>query len=217
MFGPDEAVFVAEMFFEEIEYHVSGLRIERGIHRHLAKEIFQPGNDHRECAQAVPKIVEGKEALAQTAGALVFEGDEGAAQLDGVAHIVADEGVGKLEHVSRGQSRLSVVVELYFIARQKAVSAQNLFIVRAPHDELIIGVLTRVELVEVECQTGASASGSEGNLPEAAYLTHHIRRLLIGHDVNLVVALVGRAQTALGSQFGLKQFPTDGADDFFHF
>ena len=76
MFGPDKALFVAKVLFEEIEYHVSGLGIERGIHRHLAKEIFQPGYDHRERAQTVPKVVEGKEALAQAAGALVFKRDK---------------------------------------------------------------------------------------------------------------------------------------------
>ena len=62
--GGDEGVLVAKMLVQEVEYHVACRTVERRIHGHLAKEVFQIGHDHGECSKSVPKVVEGKNPLA---------------------------------------------------------------------------------------------------------------------------------------------------------
>ena len=95
------------MLLEEVENHVARLRVEGGVHCHFAKEVFEPGNDYRQRAKAVPQVVEGEESLAHQARALVFEGDEGAAQFDRFADVVVDETVGEVEHMARSEVGLA--------------------------------------------------------------------------------------------------------------
>ena len=96
----DEAVAVAEMTLEKIEYHVARLTVEARIHGHFPEEVFQIGDHHREGTQAVPKIVERVETLGEIVGALVLEGDERAAELYGLREKILDEIIGEMKHVA---------------------------------------------------------------------------------------------------------------------
>ena len=57
----DEVLLVLKVFFEEIQYHVSPFADVRGIHGHLAEEVFHVGLYYGEGAKSVPKIVEREE------------------------------------------------------------------------------------------------------------------------------------------------------------
>lgn len=73
-----------------------------------------------------------------------------------------------------------------------------------------------VEFVKVECQSCAATGCPESYFAQAANFAYHVGGLLIGYDVDVVVAFVGGTQAAFGSQFGFQQFATDGLYDFFH-
>ena len=74
--GGDKAVLVAKVLVQEVEYHVACRTVERRIHGHLAKEVFEVGYDHRQGTESVPQVVECKKTLARGTCALIFEGDE---------------------------------------------------------------------------------------------------------------------------------------------
>ena len=145
----DEAVAIAEMALEEIEDHITCLAVEARIHGHLPEEVFQIGDHHRECTQAVPQVVEGIEAFGQLVGALVLEGDERTTEFDGLRQEVLDEIVGETEHVSGGQIRLSVGAEGDVGGRQEAVAAQDFAGIGVPHHELVVRFFAGVEFVEI--------------------------------------------------------------------
>ena len=52
--GDDEVLFIVEVFLQEEKNHVSTPTYIRGIHGHLAKEIFYVGLDNSEGTQAIP-------------------------------------------------------------------------------------------------------------------------------------------------------------------
>ena len=121
-----------------------------------------------------------------------------------------------MEHVARGQVWLSVGAKLHLAARQEAIAAKDLLVFGTPDDELVIGMFTRIELVEVERKARTTTCCAEGYLAQAAYLAHHVGCLLPGHDVDFVASLIGGPQTAFGRQFGLEEFAGYGRDDWFH-
>ena len=216
MHSSDQSVAVAEVSFEEVQYHVARLSVEGGIHGHLPKEVFQAGDDDGERTQSVPKVVEGVEALSQIARTLVFEGDERAPEFDGLRKKVFDEVVGKLKHVARGQTWLPIVLEADVARGEETIASQDFFGIGIPDDELIVGVLAGVELIEVERKSCASPGSAEGDFAQAPDFAHHVGGVVMGDDVNLVAGLVGLAQFEFGSEFGFEQSPTDGSDDFLH-
>ena len=79
------------MLVEEVEDHVAAATDIGGVHGELAEEVAHVGHDDGECAQSVPEVVEGEEALRAHAGALVGQRDERAAQLDGVGGVLFEE------------------------------------------------------------------------------------------------------------------------------
>ena len=106
-----------------------------------------------------------------------------------------------MEHVARGKNRLARHVQPYLATGQKAIYAQHLLTFGIPDNELIIGILARVELIEVQAFPSSAPGGPESNLTQTAYLSDYTGRLFVGHDVDLVIALIGRAQSPVWGQF----------------
>lgn len=208
---------VAEVLAQEIEYHIAAALAERGIHGHFAEEVFGVGHYDGQCAEPVPEVVEGEKAFCGFASSvLVFQCYERAPQFNGLLHVVLHEVVGEPEHVTRGEDGLAVLVGFHFVAREEAVATEDFFRFGIPHDKLTVGMLARIEPVEIQFLTGAAAGGAEGDFAQAAYFAQYVGRVLPCDDVNLVVALVGMAQSPLGRQFCLEQGFIDGFYDFFH-
>ena len=111
------------------------------------------------------------------------------------------------------QFGLTILVEFPVGTFQIAVGAYDLLGLGVPHDELLIAVLARVELVNVAILAGSTAGLAESNLAQTAYLTHHVGRIVGSNDVNLVVASVRHAQLAIGREFALEHLLIDGRDD----
>ena len=105
-----------------------------------------------------------------------------------------------------GQNRLSVLVEVHFVAQFVAVARDNLLFLRIPHKELLVAVVHEVELIEVEFLSRSATSSPEYLLTLASNLPHHVGRVVDVDDENLVVALVGRPQTLVGGEFAEQQF-----------
>ena len=103
--------------------------------------------------------------------------------------------------MARGQAWLSVGGDRGFVAGQETVAAKYQLLFRVPHYELIIGVLTGVELVPIKLLPRSTASSTKGYLAQAAYFAHDIGGLLIGDDVYFITRLVSSAQATLGRQF----------------
>ena len=64
----DQCLAVGEVETQEVEQQVAALSLVRGIHRHLAQQIFGVGVEHGECAQAVPEVVERENRLRTLVG-----------------------------------------------------------------------------------------------------------------------------------------------------
>ena len=107
-------------------------------------------------------------------------------------------------------------VEFNLAAGQKAITAQDFLTFGVPHDELIIRVLARVKLIQVNGLACATSGCAESNFAQAANFAHHVGGLLVSEDVNFVVALVGGAQATFGCELGFQQLAVDGSDDLFH-
>ena len=149
-------------------------------------------------------------------GALVLQRDERTGQLDGGGEIFAKELVGEVEHVGRGQQGLPLVVEADIRAQDVSVAAQDFFGLGIPDDELLIGMLHDVELVDVHRLARTSAGGAEGNLAQAADLLHRVGGVMGRNDVNLVVTAVGHAQALVFGEFRLQQFFAYRCNNIFH-
>lgn len=212
----DEAVAVAEMTLEKIEYHVARLTVEARIHGHFPEEVFQIGDHHREGTQAVPKIVERVETLGEIVGALVLEGDERAAELYGLREKILDEIIGEMKHVAGGQVGLSVGAERDVGSRQEAIAAQDFAGIGIPHHQLIVGFLARVEFVEVKGFSGTAAAGTKGDFAQTTDFAHHVRGIVVRDDVDLVAGLVGLAELTFGGELLQQEVARYRGDDFFH-
>lgn len=213
----DQIFRVAEVLAQEVEYHVAAALAEGGIHGHFAEEVFCVGHHDGQRAEAVPKVIEGEEAFGGFASrVLVLQGYERAPQFNGLPHVVLHEVFGEVEHVARGEDGLAVFVGLHFVAREEAVAAEDFFRFGIPHDKLSVGMLARIEPIQVEFLSGAAAGGAESDFAQAPYFAQYVWRVLPRDDVDFVVALVGVAQPALGRQFCLEQGFIYGFYDFFH-
>ena len=123
-----------------------------------------------------------------------------------------------MEHVACGEFGLSLLVHIPLGAFKIAVAADDLLCLGVPHDELLVAVLARVELVDVHVLARAAARLTEGNLTQTPDLLHHVRCVVRGDDVDFVVALVSHAELAFGCQLLFEDFFVDGGDDLlFHF
>lgn len=199
-------VGVGEVALEEVEYHIAGHGVVGGVHGELTEEVAHGGFNDHEGTEPVPQVVKGVETLTAHAGALVLKGDEGAPEFDGVGGVVAHEAGAEAEHVTGGQVRLTGVgVDGPVATEQVAVAAEYLLVFGVPDDELSVGVFAGVELIEVERLASAAAGIAEGYFAQTAYLAQGIGRVLPSDDVDLVVALVRKAQALLLRQFLAKQ------------
>ncbi len=217
MDGGDEVVLVIEVLFEEVENHVPADTDVVRIHGHLAKEVLHVGIDYRQCAQPVPKVVKGKDALGVFPHILVLERHKRPPKLHGIGHEVLEEAVGEVKHVARGQLRLPVIVELPVASEEVSVAADYLLLLRIPHDELLIAVVTRVKLVYIHRLTRSSACRAERYLAQSAYFPHHVGGVVGRHHIDVVVAFVRCAEQFIGSKLAAQNLFADGLDNlFFH-
>lgn len=89
--GVDEIVRIGEVFAQEVMYHVARHAVVTGIHGELSEEVSHSRFDDNDGAESVPKIVEGKDALTSSQGALVLEGDKTAPEFYGPRSIILHE------------------------------------------------------------------------------------------------------------------------------
>ncbi len=214
--GQDELVGVVEVLLQEEEDHVAGYAVVAGVHGDLAEEIAYVGFDDGEGSESVPQVVEGEEGLDACARALVLLGDPTASELNGIGQVVVDEPLGEVEHVGGGEYGLALGVELRLGAEEVAIASEDGFGIGVPYDELLVRNGHSVELVEVEFLAGATASGAEGYLTQASYLTAYVGGILPGDDVDFVARLIGEAEAAFFCEFALEELNGYGRDDFLH-
>jgi len=88
-------------------------------------------------------------------------------------------------------ARRGVRIQTNLAPWEEAVATEDLFRLRVPYDELIIGVFARVKLVPVERRARSAACFSESDFAQATYLAQHVGSLLIGDDVYFVSCLIG--------------------------
>ena len=114
--------------------------------------------------------------------------------------------------------RLSVGVHLPFGTLEIAITTDNLFGLRIPNDELLVTIVTGVELVNVHRLACAASRFAEGNLTKSSDFLHHVRCIVGCNDVNLVMTLVRHTELALRSQLLFEDFLVYRLDNLlFHF
>lgn len=87
-----------------------------------------------------------------------------------------------------------------------------------PHDELLVAVVARVKLVYIYGLARAATCRAKRYLAQPAYLPHHVGCVVGCHHIDIVVALVGRAEQLLRSKLAAQHLFADGLDNlFFHF
>ena len=122
-----------------------------------------------------------------------------------------------MEHVAHGKVGLAVRLQLPVLTEEVSVAADNLLGLRVPYDKLFATMGHRIKLVDIHTLSRTASCCSEGDLSQSANLLHDMRSFSGTNDVNLIVALVGGAQTTVGCQLTLQQILTDGLDNlFFH-
>ena len=174
LIGTHHVAAVAKVLAEEIEDHIARQAVVRGIHGHLAEEILGIGEHHGEGGKAIEEVVESKEALGASTRRLVLDSNERTTQLEGAGQVVVDELLGEMEHVRGGKDGLALVIELHIGTVDVAVATNDLFGFGIPHDELLVGDLHGVELVDINAHACAAATGAEGLLAQATNLLHHV-------------------------------------------
>ena len=116
-----------------------------------------------------------------------------------------------------GQVGLPFGVHLPVGTVEVSVATNDFFGFRIPDNELLVGILSQVKLVNVAVFSSAATCRAEGNLAQSANLPHHVRALIAQYHVYFVLTLVGSAEQTLGSQFRVEQSFTDGLDNLlFH-
>ena len=118
--------------------------------------------------------------------------------------------------MASGQQRLAVSAHLPVLAQQVAVSTQYLLGFRVPYDELAVGLLHGVELVDIHALARSASCRTECYLAQTPDLTHHIGRIVGGDDIDVIAALVGAAQLLVRCQLGEKYLARDFIYYFFH-
>ena len=195
--GNDQSIFIAKVFTQEIENHVTSLAVIAGVHGHLTKEILTTRHDDSQCTKSVPKIVKGKDGLAVGTGRLIFECDERTSQLNGVRHVVLDELIGEVEHVAGSKDRLSFLIQLDVRAEDVTVATNDFFRFRIPHNQLLVWVLHCVELIEVAIKPRTTTCSTESNLTETPNFAHNIGSVLPCDHIHLIVALARHTQALI--------------------
>ena len=122
-----------------------------------------------------------------------------------------------MEHVAGGKNGLTFLVKLDVGTQNVAITANDFFRFGIPHDELLVGILHRVENVEVTIQPRTTTCCTEGYLTETTNFTHHIGGILPCDNIDLVVALAGHAQTPLIGEFRFEHLFGNRCNNFcFH-
>ena len=109
-----------------------------------------------------------------------------------------------MEHVARSQDGLAVGIEFPIGTEDVAIAADDFLSLGIPDDELLIAVLTGVELVDVDLHARTSASLSEGDFAQTTNFAHHVGCLVGCDDIDFVVALVGHAELSLACEFSFQ-------------
>ena len=115
-----------------------------------------------------------------------------------------------------GQDGLTFLVKHRIGAEEEAIAADDGLFVRVPDDQLFIGLLHLVVLIEVNLVARRAAGFPESDFAQPADLRDDIRRILPGNDVEFVVSLIGVFQFLGWGKLGFEQRDGDGIDNCFH-
>ena len=214
--GAHHVSTVAKVLAEEVEYHIARQAVVRGIHGHLTEEVLGIGEYYSEGSKAIEEVVESKKSLGVAARGLILDGHKRAAQLESARQIVLYELLGEVKHVGGSQNGLPLGIELYIGTMDIAVATDNLLGIGVPHDELLVGALHGIKLVDIGTKACAATSGTEGYLAQAPYLEHYVGGVVGIDDVEVVATTVGVAKAALLGELGLEQGFADGVYYLLH-
>lgn len=112
------------------------------------------------------------------------------------------------EHVGSGYAR-HTVDNLYVLAEDKSVAAENEFQLGIPYNELATGGIHGVEEVDVAVLACAAARGTECDFAQASDFAHRVGSIDGIHHIEQVAAFVGGAEKAVGSEFAGYQVGVD--------
>ena len=203
--GADELVGIREKMGEEIENQVTRAFMVGVIHGHFTEIVAQFRIDDGECSQAIPQVIQDENSLCLGAGGLIVQADERASQFHRVGQDLLDKPFREIKEMSRGQDRLALRIETHIRSAQEAIASQDLLLFRAPYNQLPIGVLHRVELINIDLFARTPAIIAESDLSQASNLLHHMWGVVGGYDINLVARLVGATKPFLWCQLGFQQ------------
>ena len=120
-----------------------------------------------------------------------------------------------MEHVACGEYRLSVFVVFPFVAHEVSVSADDFFLFRVPHYELLVAVFASVKFVDIGAFSSAATSSTESYFAQTSDFLHHVRRVMSSHDIYFVIALVCHSELLVVSEFAHEHLFRNRFDDFF--
>ena len=127
------------------------------------------------------------------------------------------EAFAEAKHVTGGQVGLTCFwVDGPVLAQHITIASKDFLVLRVPDNQLFVGMLTSVELVQVHSLTGSSACITKSDLTQATYLAQDVGRILPSDDVHFVVALVRKAQAFVFSQLLLQHFTRNPCYNLFH-
>ena len=160
---------------QEIKDHVAGFRIIGIIHRYFPEIILQARIDDRQSSQPVPQIIQHEQS------------NKRAAQLDRIRKEFFIELFREVKQVVSSQHRLTVLIELDIRTAKETITSQYLFIFRTPDDQLTIGILHRIELVDIYREAGSPAIITKCDFTQTPDFLHYIRRVMGGYNIYFIV------------------------------
>ena len=113
----------------------------------------------------------------------------------------------------RSEDWFTLRIKTHIRSTQEAIATQDLLLLWTPNNQLPIGILHRVKLVNIGLLARTSAIIAESDLPQASNLLHHMRRVMSGYDVNLIARLVGASEPFLWCQLSFQQSFFYGLDN----
>ena len=175
------------MHTQEIKDHVAGFRIIGIIHRYFPEIILQARIADRQGSQSVPQIIQHEQTFCTGTRRLIFQSNKRATQLDRIRKEFFIELFREVKQVGSSQHRLTVLIELDIRTAKETITTQYLFIFRTPDDQLTIGILHRIELVDIYRKAGSPAIITKCDFTQTPDFLHYIRRVMGGYNIYFIV------------------------------
>lgn len=104
-----------------------------------------------------------------------------------------------MEQVGRRKIELAVQKHGVF-AVYIAITARDLLVFGIPNEQLLVRHLAGIVLVDIHFLARAAARRPERKLAQPPDLEHHIGRVVVVDDIDLVVAVIGAPHETVGGE-----------------